>query len=67
MVQKGHITLEVVPSTRNRKRICLTEEGRTYGETMISPVSNAELRAFEKYLKQSVLAALRSSAITFAF
>ena len=45
MVQKGFAILEVVPGTRNRKNICLTESGKQYGEKMIMPIYDAELRA----------------------
>ncbi len=45
MVQKNLATLEVVPGTRNRKNIRLTESGKQYGEKMIMPVYDAERRA----------------------
>ncbi len=48
MVKKNYVILEVVPGTRNRKRIQLTEEGRAYGESVILPISEAEQRAFER-------------------
>lgn len=48
MVQKGFVTLEVVPGTRNRKNIHLTQAGREYGENIVTPISEAEQRAFEK-------------------
>ncbi len=48
MVKKGLAALEVVPGTRNRKIIHLTEAGRKYGENIVRPVSEAESRAFER-------------------
>lgn len=48
MVQKGLALLEVVPGTRNRKIIRLTEAGKNYGESIVRPVSEAENRAFER-------------------
>ena len=48
MVKDNYITLEVVPGTRNRKNIHLTEEGRKFGESIIIPISDAEARAFER-------------------
>ena len=48
MVQAGYAVLRVVPGTRNRKMICLTEEGRAYGERIVFPVFLAEKRAFER-------------------
>lgn len=48
MAQKGFVTLEVVPGTRNRKNIRLTEAGRQYGESIVTPISKAEQKAFAK-------------------
>ena len=48
MVQKGFITLEVVPGTRNRKIICLTDDGKEYGERIVKPIAEGERRAYEK-------------------
>ena len=48
LVKKELITLEIVPGTRNRKIIRLTEEGRKYGERIVLPVAEAEQSAFEK-------------------
>ncbi len=45
MVQEGHAVLEVVPGTRNRKLIRLTEAGREYGERLVNPIFAAEVRA----------------------
>ena len=48
MVRRGLAVLEVVPGTRNRKIIRLTEAGRKHGETVVMPVSEAEQRAFQR-------------------
>lgn len=48
MVKKGHITLEMIPGTRNRKRICVTEGGRRYGENIVMPIYYAEQRSVQK-------------------
>ena len=48
MAQKGFVTLEVVPGTRNRKNIRLTQAGREYGESIVTPISRAEQKAFKK-------------------
>lgn len=55
MVQKGYITLEMIPGTRNRKRICLTDPGRAYGERLVYPIFDAELRAFCRLSEDEVL------------
>lgn len=48
MARKGFVTLEVIPGTRNRKVIHLTEEGRKYGESIVLPISEAEEKAIER-------------------
>ena len=48
MVKNNYVTLEVVPGTRNRKNIHLTEEGKKFGESVIVPIFNAEVRALER-------------------
>jgi DNA-binding MarR family transcriptional regulator len=42
MVKKGYVYLEMVPGSKNRKIICLTEEGRKFGEKVIYPLVFAE-------------------------
>lgn len=48
MVEKGYAVLEVVPGTRNRKNILLTEAGRQYGESVVMPIANAEQRTLDR-------------------
>ncbi len=48
MVERGMAFLEVVPGTRNRKIIRLTETGKKYGESIVRSVSEAENRAFNR-------------------
>ena len=48
MVKKGYVYLEMVPGSKNRKIICLTEEGRKFGEKVIYPLVFAEQKAFER-------------------
>lgn len=48
MVRKGFVALEVIPGTRNRKVIHLTEAGRKYGESIVLPIADAEEKAIEK-------------------
>ena len=48
MVRRGLAFLTVIPGTRNRKKICLTEAGKRYGEGVVRPLFNAEQRAMEK-------------------
>lgn len=48
MVQKNLAYLEMIPGTRNRKNICLTETGKEYGELIVRPVSDAEQRTLSR-------------------
>lgn len=48
IVQKNYAVLEVVPGTRNRKIIRLTEAGKRYGESIVKPVCRAEQRALDR-------------------
>lgn len=48
MGKKGLVSLEVVPGSKNRKIISLTEAGERYGKELVVPVSVAEQRAFER-------------------
>jgi len=56
MVKKGYATLEVVPGTKNRKLIRLTDAGQKYGESVVLPVFEAEQRAFAKLSEDDQLA-----------
>ncbi|MCM1181695.1 MAG: MarR family transcriptional regulator [Clostridium sp.] len=58
MVQKGLAFLEVVPGTRNRKIIHLTEEGEKYGKSIVRPVSEVESRAFDRFPEEDRLACI---------
>lgn len=48
MVQKGWIALEVVPGTRNRKNIVLTESGRAFCSKAVGETQEIEERAFSR-------------------
>lgn len=54
MVQKGYVTLDVIQGTRNRKRITLTEAGRSYGEKIVMPVSMGERRTLDRLPKEEL-------------
>lgn len=47
LIKKGYIFLEHVSSTRNRKVIRLSDEGRSYGEKNIMWIFEAEQHAME--------------------
>lgn len=50
--QKGFLSLEVVPGTRNRKIIRLSETGRVFGEKIVTPIYKAEQRTLAKLTAQ---------------
>ena len=56
LMKKGYLTLEMIPGTRNRKRLLLTEEGKAIAGETASPMREAEKRAYcaltEEELKQ---------------
>ena len=48
LVGKGYVTLEMIPNTKNRKRILLTDEGRDFAEKTVLRMIQAEERAVSK-------------------
>lgn len=56
LVKKGALTLEMIPGTRNLKRLLLTEEGKAIAAETVQPMREAEKRAYraltEEELKQ---------------
>lgn len=52
LTKKGFVFLEVIPGTRNRKLIHLTDEGRKYGESIVLPIYQAEQAAFDQLTQQ---------------
>lgn len=48
LLKKGLVSLTVIPNTKNRKVIHLTESGKIYGQAIIAPIYQAEQQAFEK-------------------
>ena len=48
MVKKGYVELEVIPGTRNKKIIHITDTGRKYSEEIVIPIAEAEQKALEK-------------------
>lgn len=52
MVKKEFIKLEVVPGTRNRKLLRLTDIGKNYGEAIVQPIFEAEYRTIARLSEQ---------------
>lgn len=48
LIKKNYVFLEVVPGTRNRKIIRLTQSGKAFGEAFIMRIYDAEKRTIEK-------------------
>ena len=57
--KKGYVFLEVVPGTRNRKIIRVTELGKEVGENIIRHIFEAERRTIERLSEEE-----RQSCIT---
>lgn len=60
IVQKGYAVLKVVPDTRNRKIIHLTEIGRQYGTSLVTLVYNAEERALNRLDPEELVACTKA-------
>jgi len=54
LAKKGFLTLEMIPGTRNLKRILPTEEGRTLLQHCVQPMQQAELRAFAQLSEEEL-------------
>lgn len=52
MVKRGFIKLEVVPGTRNRKLLRLTDNGKSYGEAVVRPIFEAEYRTIARLTEE---------------
>ncbi len=48
LVKKGLIWLEVIPGTKNRKKILLTEKGKVFTDRTVSKILNAEISSVKK-------------------
>ena len=49
LVQKGYVALEVIPGTRNKKKIILTKDGVKAVEDTVLRLRKAELAAVKKF------------------
>lgn len=50
--KKGLVRLEMIPGTKNRKRIILTEEGNQFIDKFISKIDEMEKKAFQKFTEE---------------
>lgn len=66
-VKKGFVYLEGIPGTRNKKTICLTDEGKKFGNNMVKKIYQAEQHSIEKMSEQDrvVCVELLGKYITF--
>ena len=46
LMKKGYLTLQMIPGTRNLKRLLLTEKGKAIVSETAQPMRNAEKRAY---------------------
>lgn len=67
MIKKGHVYLETIPGTRNKKVIRLTESGKEFGEHVILRICDAEKHAINKMTlqEQQLCTDLLAKYITF--
>ena len=58
LVKKGYVELEMIPGTRNRKKIILTKAGRSFAKDTVCRLQSAESRALgqmgDKKMKQYI-------------
>lgn len=60
LVKGGFMQLEVLPGTRNQKRILLTAQGRALAAKTTARIRGAELRAYDSLGEEELQAFLRS-------
>lgn len=60
LVKGGFMQLEVLPGTRNQKRILLTAQGRELAAKTTARIRGAELRAYDSLGEEELQACLRS-------
>ena len=46
LVKKGYLILEMIPGTRNLKRLILTAQGKEVANSTAAPLRQAEIRAY---------------------
>lgn len=54
LVKSGYVELQIVPGTRNRKMILLTDAGRKLAQDTVKRMYTAELRAVETMGEQNM-------------
>lgn len=59
LANQGYLTLEMIPGTRNLKRLLLTESGRTLAAQTARPLREAELRAYGSLTEEELQQYLR--------
>ncbi len=58
LIKDDYVTLEVIPGSRNKKIIRMTEEGRKHGEAIVKPISAAEERAIDRLPEEDRIACM---------
>lgn len=59
LVKKGYVVLEVIPGTRNQKKVVLTDTGEKLAESTTTPLQEAETKAYAKLSEEELEAYLR--------
>lgn len=52
LIKKGYVSLKAVRGARNRKVICLSEQGEEYGRKIVMKIHNAELRTIDRMTEE---------------
>ena len=52
--KNGYVELEVIPGTRNQKKILLTDKGNALAKTTIAPLIKAEERAYSALSREEL-------------
>lgn len=54
LVKNGYVKLEILPGTRNQKKIILTEQGISFAKQTALPLREVEIRAYKKLTKKEL-------------
>lgn len=62
LVRLNYVSLEVIPKTRNQKRVLLTEKGVELANSVVKPLTEAEKRAYFNLTSQELKTYLELTA-----
>ncbi len=62
LTKSGYVTLEVIPGTRNQKKILFTDAGAALAKNKIKPLIEAEIRAYSALTNEELKTYLEMTA-----